>query len=146
MADTDIPKFETYAEGEPIPPVDPEDIKRFWHVKPPWCSGNDVQSACSPGADVAAVFRRWGMIGTLTIHKLLTPWQHGEELDDAVFRIAATLPLHEVTDHSYMIPGDEHFGFDPNAFVQRLVEETGIAHEWEPVATKVGGDVRLNRS
>jgi hypothetical protein len=25
MADTDIPKFKNYAEGEPIPPVDPED-------------------------------------------------------------------------------------------------------------------------
>jgi hypothetical protein len=24
MADTDIPKFKNYAEGEPIPPVDPE--------------------------------------------------------------------------------------------------------------------------
>ena len=28
MADTDIPKFKNYAEGEPIPPVDPEDINR----------------------------------------------------------------------------------------------------------------------
>ena len=29
MADTDIPKFKTYEEGEPIPPVDPKDIKRM---------------------------------------------------------------------------------------------------------------------
>jgi hypothetical protein len=36
-----------------------------------------------------------------------------------------------------MIPGDEHLGFDPNAFVQRLIEETGISHVWEPVRTKV---------
>jgi hypothetical protein len=36
-----------------------------------------------------------------------------------------------------MIPGDEHFGFDPNAFVQRLMEETGISHVWEPVQTKI---------
>jgi len=33
MADTDIPKFKTYAEGEPIPPVDPEDIKRMWEYE-----------------------------------------------------------------------------------------------------------------
>jgi hypothetical protein len=92
MADTDIPKFKTYAEGEAIPPVDPEDIKRFWHVKPPWRPGNDVESACSPGADTTAVFWRWSMIDTLTIYKLLAPWQHGEELDDAVFRIAAVFP------------------------------------------------------
>jgi hypothetical protein len=137
MADTDIPKFKNYAKGESIPPVDPDDIKRFWKLKPPWGPGNNEQSACSPWADVAAVFRRWAMIDTLTIYKLLTPWQHGEELDDAVFRIASTFPLRELRSKRYMISGDERFGFDPNAFVQKLIEETGISHVWEPVATKV---------
>jgi hypothetical protein len=33
MADISIPKFKTYAEGEPIPPVDPEDIKRVWEYE-----------------------------------------------------------------------------------------------------------------
>ena len=33
MADTDIPKFKTYADGEPIPSVDPEDIKRMWEYE-----------------------------------------------------------------------------------------------------------------
>jgi hypothetical protein len=55
----------------------------------------------------------------LTIYKLLTPWQHGEDLDDAVFRIAATFPLRELRSKRYMIPGDECFGFDPNAAVAR---------------------------
>jgi hypothetical protein len=137
MTNADIPKFKTYADGEAIPPVDPEDIKRFWHVKPPWRSGNDVQSACSLAADTAAVFSRWWMIQALITYNLLTPWQHGKELDDAVFQVAATFPLRELKHKSYMIPGDEYFGFDPNAFVQRLVDETGIAHVWEPVATKV---------
>jgi hypothetical protein len=36
-----------------------------------------------------------------------------------------------------MISGDEYFGFDPNVFVQRLIEETGFSHVWEPVKTKV---------
>ena len=36
-----------------------------------------------------------------------------------------------------MIEGDEYFGFDPNAFVKQLIEETGISHVWEPIATKV---------
>jgi hypothetical protein len=31
-ADTPIPKFKTYAEGEPIPPVDPEDLRRRWKI------------------------------------------------------------------------------------------------------------------
>ena len=132
-----IPKFKPYADGKPIPPVDPEDVKRCWHLKPPWVPGHDHQSACSPGADVAAVSERWGMIDTLTNFKLLTPWQHGEELDDAVFRIAATFPLHVVKLETYTIAGDEYFGFDPNAFMQRLIEETGISHVWEPVPTKL---------
>ena len=38
---------------------------------------------------------------------------------------------------SYMIPGDEYHPFDPNAFVERLVKDTGIAHVWEPVRTRV---------
>jgi hypothetical protein len=33
MADTDIPKFKTYAEGEAIPPVNPEGIKRVWEYE-----------------------------------------------------------------------------------------------------------------
>jgi hypothetical protein len=77
------------------------------------------------------------MIETLTIYKLLAPWQHGEELHEAVFRIAATFPFRYLKHKRYMIPGDEHFGFDPNAFVQKLIEETGISHVWEPVRTKV---------
>ncbi len=36
-----------------------------------------------------------------------------------------------------MIPGDEYHPFDPNAFVDHLVAETGITHVWEPVRTKV---------
>lgn len=36
MADTDIPKFKNYADGEPIPPVDPEDRRRRWKIPIPW--------------------------------------------------------------------------------------------------------------
>jgi hypothetical protein len=73
---------------------------------------------------------------------LLAPWQHGEELHEAVFRIAATFPFRYLKSKRYMIAGDERFGFDPNAFVQQLIEETGISHVWEPVATKVSAGGR----
>jgi len=136
-SNSDVPNFRTYEDGEPIPPVDPEDVKQVWKLIPPWRPGNDQQSACSPGANVTAVTRRSNMIGTLKIYKLLTPWQHGEELDDAVFRIAATFPIQTYKQWGYMMPGDEKFGFDPNAFVQRLIDETGIPHVWERIATKV---------
>jgi hypothetical protein len=144
-ADTPLPKFKNYAEGEPIPTVDPEDIKRMHeyertHTKVnaigwQWLQG--LKAALSPEAEFSDVSSRHGMIQTLIIYKLLGPWQHGEELHEAVFRIAATFPLHEVKHKPYMVTGDEHFGFDPNAFVQRLIEETGISHVWEPVQIKV---------
>jgi hypothetical protein len=151
MADTDIPNFKNYAEGEAIPPVDPEDIKRMWEYEHTrsrvgangcqWLQG--LQAALSPEAEFSDVSSRHGMISTLIIYKLLTPWQHGEELHEAVFRIAATFPFQYLKHKSYMIPGDKHFGFDPNAFVQRLIEETGISHVWEPVAIKVPEGGRL---
>ena len=65
-----IPNSKTDGEGDAILSVDPEDIKRFWKVKPPWAPGNDINSACSPGADTAAVYQRWTMITTLTTHPL----------------------------------------------------------------------------
>jgi hypothetical protein len=148
MANPDVHRFKTYADGESIPPVDPEDIKR---MRPRvridtngWSWLQDIHAVLSPGADFSAVESRCGMIRALTIYKLLAPWQHGEEFDDAVFGVAATFPLRELKHKSsYMVPGDERFGFDPNVFVQRLIEETGISHVWEPVETKVSGGKRI---
>jgi hypothetical protein len=137
VAYASIPNFKTYAEGESIPQVDPEDLKRRWNIKPPWTS-QALQAAWSHEGDSSAVSNRDGMIRTLITHELLAPWQQGEEVDDAVFRIAATFPIRWFKRHDYMIEGDKLFGFDPNAFVQRLVEETGIAHTWEPIRTKIG--------
>jgi hypothetical protein len=137
MADDFVPNFKHYAEGEEIPPVDPEDLRRRWQIPIPW-SRDALETAWKHEADISAVSSREQMIRTLVIYKLLRPWQRGEkELDDAVFRIAATFPLRQHGHKNYMIPGDERFGFDPNVFVQRLIEETGISHVWEPVPTKI---------
>ena len=57
----------------------------------------------------------------------------GPQLPKRLSFVVHSFVIHE----TYMIAGDEYFGFDPNAFVQRLIEETGISHVWEPVATKV---------
>ena len=42
-----------------------------------------------------------------------------------------------IAHRSYQIAGDEKYEFDPNAFLQQLVEETGISHTWEPIRTKI---------
>ena len=139
MSDTPNPKFKAYAQGEPIPAVDPEELKRRWKIKIPW-TREALEAAWRLEADISAVSSRYGMIRMLAGHnqeQLLAPWRQGEELHEAVFRIAATFPLRYLKHKSYMIPGDEHFGFDPNAFVQRLIEETGISHVWEQARTKV---------
>jgi hypothetical protein len=68
--------------------------------------------------------------------ELLAPWQHDGELDDSVFRVAATFPIRPLRQHTYKVPGDSLYGFDPNAVVEKLVEETGISHTWEPVLAR----------
>ena len=78
------------------------------------------------------------MIEMLTAYKVLTPWQRGEDFDDAVFKIAANFPVREFRSRDYMIQGDELFGFDPNAFVQQLVSETGIVGPVKTIPTTMG--------
>ena len=136
MNSPDFPPPRTYKDVPLVPAVDPEDLKRVWNVKPPWTE-DWYKDAYRPGADVTAVAWRRHMINTLVTIKLLVPWTHEDTLDDAVFRLAASFPLHEHQSIEYQIPGDELWGFDPNAFAQRMVEETGVAHVWEPVVTKV---------
>jgi hypothetical protein len=138
-ADTPIPKFKAYAEGEPIPPVDPEELKRRWKIKIPW-TREALEAAWQLEADTSAVSSRDGMIRMLARYnqgQLLAPWHQGEELHAAVFRIAATFPVRYLAPKTYMIAGDERYGFDPNEFVHRLIEETGISHVWKQVRTKI---------
>jgi hypothetical protein len=139
MPHAEIPNFSVRKEGEPIPPVDAEDLRRRWNIRPPWPS-EALLSADSHEADSSAVSRRDGIIRTLidlNQGQLLAPWRRGEELDGAVFRVASTFPMWALRQGVYKIAGDEKFGFDPNAFVQRLIEETGISHVWEPIPTRI---------
>ncbi len=127
-------QFENYAEGMAVPSVDPEAIRRRRNLNQSHPS-EDVRTACV--ADSRAVIVRDGMIQMLIHLKLLTPWQHGEELDDGVYRVASTFPMRVFSQRVSKVAGDDIFPFDPNAFVQRLVDETGISHTWEPIPTKI---------
>jgi hypothetical protein len=141
MPDREIPKFRFYKEGEQISSVDPEDLKR--RNNKPWTK-EALLAAQRREIDSSAVSRRNGMIEMLKLidsriynGQLLAPWRHGEELDYAVFRVAAAFPIRELRHGAYMTAGDEIFGFDPNAFVQQLIEKTGIPHVWEPISTRI---------
>lgn len=137
MSDTQTPQFRVSNEGEPYPAVDPADLRRRWSITP---GDKEAMLAASQEANNAAVSKRCWMIRALTgFHKgqLLVPWKHGEDLDDAVFRLAATFPIRPLRQHVYQIPGDSMWGFDPDAFVEKLIDETGISHTWEPVLARI---------
>ena len=137
MSDAQTPQFRVSNEGEPYAAVDPADLRRRWSVTP---GDKEAMLAASQEVNNAAVSKRCWMIRALTgFHKgqLLVPWKHGEDLDDAVFRVAATFPIRPLRQHVYQIPGDSMWGFDPNAFVEKLIDETGISHIWEPVLARI---------
>ena len=117
MADQEA--MQSYAAGKPVPTVDPDDIRRFREVgklvvrdKPAeGCVGIDIRlfsDVCTPGANIPAVaFRSYPI--TILLHlELLNPWHRGDDLDDAVYRVAAVFPL----------AGIERF--NPSEFLARL--------------------------
>jgi hypothetical protein len=108
-------------EGAAIPAVEEDDLRRLHQLSVDMTkrySGKDgvvsldsMSRACSPGANLPAVWLRHTQLRSLVRQGLLAEWQHGTTLDDAVFRVAATLPM-KGTD------------FDPEAFVRQLRQET----------------------
>lgn len=90
-------------EGATIPPVDEHDLKALHELSieraKRYCGKDGVISiemtarACSPAANLPAVWLRHTQLRTLYRQGLLAEWQHGATLDDAVFRIAATIPM-----------------------------------------------------
>ena len=49
--------------------------------------------ACSPGANVPAVWLRHTQLRHLYRQGFLAEWQHGTALEDCVFQLAATFPM-----------------------------------------------------
>lgn len=128
MAEEQIDQLESFRtfikaaeEGAAIPPVAEDDLKRLHDLcldmAKRYCGKDGVISldtmarACNPGANLPAVWLRHTQLRALFRQGLLTEWQHGTALDDAVFRLAATIPMNGVR-------------LDSDAFVQHLREMT----------------------
>ena len=152
-ADNTAIKFKAYTNGEPIPSVDSDDIRKTWEYDRTHSRVNANgwewliarRAVCSDGADVDDVGSRCHMIDRLVSYDkghLIGPWKHGDELDPVVFRIAATFPLRCVEYKNYQMPGDDLWEFDPNAFVRQLMEETGVQHTWQEITIRVSGGGR----
>ena len=66
-----------------------------------------MASVCSAGANVPAVWFRHTRLSLLVQQGVLAEWQHGTDLDDAVYQVAATIPKNG-------------FQLDQEAFIRRL--------------------------
>lgn len=111
--------------GEPVPAVDPENVKRFWQmvkeleaVQPGETIAITVrlmERTCKPGADVRAVRYRTGMMEMMTMvaPKQMAEFMREGEPSDAVFRAAATVSM------TWMGIGapQKEFPFDTNEFL-----------------------------
>ena len=100
--------MEVVKAGGPPPapePVNPADLRRYWEFMqrfqaqhPPSLAGAtgwDIRllEAQMPSAGGVAVWLRTVMLQALQAHGALKEWEHGTDLDDAVFQVAATFPF-----------------------------------------------------
>jgi hypothetical protein len=124
--DLALASFSAFLAGEPIPAVDPKDLRGLWALKhklvaefaqnpkgdvatpAPSIDVALLAGACAPGANVLAVWVRSTLLDLAVSQGLLAPWQQATLLDHAVFDLAATLPIPRLDR------------FDPDDFLQRL--------------------------
>lgn len=100
---TDLSETVRRNEGTAIQPVDARDLKCLHELcveRAKWYCGKDgavplesMVRTCNPGANLPAVWLRHTHRRVLYRQGLLTEWQHGTALEDAVFEIAATIPV-----------------------------------------------------
>lgn len=106
-------------EGATVPPVSEDDLKclheasldmtRRYLGKDGVVSLELMARACSRDANLPAVWLRHTQLRSLVRQGVLAEWKHGIALDDAVFRVAATIPMNGIH-------------FDPETFVRQLRE------------------------
>ncbi len=93
--------FAGVQEDQPIPEVDPTELRRFHE------NMSEQSREAGPGAAIALsalrlrisatdagplCVRNW-LLGIMLMQGLLPDWQQGTELDGSVFRVAATIPV-----------------------------------------------------
>jgi hypothetical protein len=119
-----------------VPPVAPADLKSVWAMKNEFQARHPGQHvsigvdfykrACSPQADVGAVFSRVSMLGRVQ-HEAEAghfrfPWIHDGEPEEVVFKIVATIPMVELQ------PGvvQEGFPIDVEQLIEQIKNESRV--------------------
>ena len=109
MAEMDDPVslFPWFASNDPVPAVDPADLRSMWAMQRPAANASGQASVtsihlfeqvCSPGADVQAVqYRVWMLQFLAGPLGMLSAWLRDGELADAVFEVAAVFPMERMS-------------------------------------------------
>jgi hypothetical protein len=124
--------FSALSASEPIPSVDPKDLRSVWELthklqalfvqnsesdgatpRPVSVDVALLAGACSPGANVFAVWARCALLETLVRRGTPIPGWQGTQLDEAACEVAATFP----------IPALDRF--DPDEFLLTLDRRRG---------------------
>ena len=118
------------SSGGSVPPVEPADLRSMWSMQngvQAMHPGQQIaipaaayQRACGPEADVRAVYERVSHLWMLQEIGMLAPWLRDGVPDDAVFHVAATIPM------SRMQIGvvNKKPPFDAEEFIKQVEERT----------------------
>lgn len=112
-------------QGAVVPTVDENDLKALHELAVErakrYCGKDGVISieltarACSPNSNVPAVWLRHTQLRSIFREGRLAEWQRGTMLDQAVFRVAATIPMNGTK-------------LDHDVFIQNLRAATSTQH------------------
>lgn len=113
MADEELERLNSFRsfiraaeQGAAIPAVSEYDLKslhdlcvdmtKHYAGKDGVVSLDLMSRACTPGANLPAVWLRHTQLRRLVRQGILAQWQHGTALEGVVYRVAATIPLNDL--------------------------------------------------
>jgi hypothetical protein len=116
--------------GGSVPSVEPADLRNMWSMQNGvqalrpgeqiMISAESYKQACGPEADVRAVYERVSHLWMLQEGGVLAAWLHDGVPDDAVFHVAATIPMSRLQiGVVYKKPP-----FDVGEFIKQVEERT----------------------
>jgi hypothetical protein len=114
-----------------VQPVEPADLRSVWTMQSEiqalrpgeqiMISAESYKQACGPEADVRAVYERVSYLWMLREVGALATWVHDGVPDDAVFHVAATIPMSSSMQVGVVYNKPP---FDVEEFIKQVEERT----------------------